>query len=93
MPRPKGSKNRKTAVVVEAVENIDEKIAAVEAEIATLTGELKAKKAELKKLNKAKDKADKLAAEKRAEENRAMLLEAITASGKSIDEVLELLKK
>ena len=93
MPRPKGSKNKKTAVVVDTVENVDEKIAAVEAEIAALTEELKAKKAELKKLTKAKEKAEKVAAEKQAEEDRAKLLEAITASGKSVDEVLELLKK
>lgn len=93
MPRPKGSKNKKTAVVVDTVENVDEKIAAVEAEIAALTEELKAKKAELKMLTKAKEKAEKAAAEKQAEEDRAKLLEAITASGKSVDEVLELLKK
>ena len=93
MPRPKGSKNKKTAVVVDTVENVDEKIAAVEAEVAALTEGLKAKKAELKKLTKAKEKAEKVAAEKQAEEDRAKLLEAITASGKSVDEVLELLKK
>ena len=93
MPRPKGSKNKKTAVVVDPVENVDEKIAAAEAAIAALTEELKAKKAELKKLNKAKEKAEKVAAEKQAEEDKAKLLEAITASGKSVDEVLELLKK
>ncbi len=93
MPRPKGSKNKKTAVVVDTVENVDEKIAAVEAGIAALTEELKAKKAELKKLTKAKEKAEKVAAEKQAEEDRAKMLEAITASGKSVDEVLELLKK
>ena len=41
MPRPKGSKNKKTAVVIDTVENIDEKVAAVEAAIASLTEELK----------------------------------------------------
>ena len=88
MPRPKGSKNKKTAVVIDAVENFDESIAAAEAAIAALTEELKAKKAELKKLTKAKEKADRVAAEKKAEEDRTKLIEAIAASGKSIDEVL-----
>ena len=88
MPRPKGSKNKKTAVVIDAVENFDESIAAAEAAIAALTEELKARKAELKKLTKAKEKADRVAAEKKAEEDRTKLIEAIAASGKSIDEVL-----
>ena len=70
MPRPKGSKNKKTTVVIETVENIDERIAATESAISTLTGELKAKKAELKELTKAKAAAEKLAAEKKAEEER-----------------------
>ena len=42
MPRPRGSKNKKQTVV----DNIDEKIAAAEKEIAELTEKLKAKKAE-----------------------------------------------
>ena len=37
MPRPKGSKNRKSTEFVDTVENIDEKIAATESAIATLT--------------------------------------------------------
>ena len=56
MPRPKGSKNKAKAVI----ENVDEKIAAVEAEIAKLTADLKEKKTELKKLVKAKAEADKV---------------------------------
>lgn len=91
MPRPKGSKNKKTAVVIEAVENIDEKIAAAEAAIAELTESLKAKKAELKELAKAKAEAEKLAAEKKAEEEKAKLMDAITASGKSVDEIISLI--
>ena len=54
MPRPKGSKNKKTAVIIETVESIDERIATTEAAISTLTEELKAKKAELKELTKAR---------------------------------------
>ena len=44
MPRPKGSKNKAKIIV----ENVDEKIVAVEAEIVEMTASLKAKKAELK---------------------------------------------
>ena len=92
MPRPKGSKNKKNAILLETVENIDEKIAAAESEIASLTEALKAKKAELKKLTKAKDKAkaeeEKVEAEKKAEADKAKLLDAFTASGKSVDEII-----
>ena len=89
MPRPKGSKNKKKAVVI--VENVDERIAAAEAEIASLTEQLKAKKAELKDLNKAKAEADRLAAQQKAEAEQAKLLEAVAASGKSIEEIISLL--
>lgn len=88
MPRPKGSKNKAKIVV----ENVDEKIVAMEAEIVEITANLKAKKAELKQLRKAKIEADKAAAEIKAEEEKAKLLEAIQQSGKSLEEVLELLK-
>ena len=91
MPRPKGSKNKKSLVVVDTVENIDEKIIAAESAIAALTEELKAKKAELKELTKAKAEAEKLAAEKKAEEDKAKLMEAIAASGKSVEEIINLL--
>lgn len=91
MPRPKGSKNKKNVAVTDTVENIDEKITSAESAIATLTEELKAKKAELKKLTKAKVEAEKLAAEKKAEEDKAKLMEAIAASGKSVDEIIQLL--
>ena len=88
MPRPKGSKNKAKIIV----ENVDEKIVAVEAEIVEMTASLKAKKAELKQLKKAKVQADKAAEEKKAEEEKAALLEAIAQSGKSMDEILDLLK-
>ena len=93
MPRPKGSKNKKAAVMIETVESIDEKIATTESAISTLTEELKAKKAELKELTKAKATAEKLAAEKKAEEDKAKLLDAIAASGKSIDEIIDMIGK
>ena len=55
---------------IEIPENIEEKVAAVEAEIADLTAKVKAKKAELKKLVKAKEAALKAEAEKKAAEER-----------------------
>lgn len=88
MPRPRGSKNKKQTIV----DNIDEKIAAVEKEIAELTEKLKAKKAELKKLAKAKVENARIAAEMKAEEDKATILSAVEKSGKSVEEILELLK-
>ena len=41
---------------------------------------------------KEKAKADKAAAARKAEEDKARLLDAVAASGKTIEEVLELLK-
>ena len=91
MPRPKGSKNRKTAVIIDTVESIDEKIAAAESAISTLNEELKARKAELKELTRAKAAAEKQAAEKKAEADKAKLLDAVAASGKSIDEIIDMI--
>ena len=88
MPRPKGSKKKKTTVV----ENIDEKIEMVSAEIEQLAASLKTKKAELKDLMKTKEAQMKEAAEKKAEEDKAIILAAIEASGKSVEEILNLLK-
>ena len=95
MPRPKGSKNKKTVTteIVETVESINERIVEVEKAIETLTADLKAKKAELKELTKLKEQAEAAAAEKKAEEDKAKLLEAVAASGKSVDEIIEMLKK
>ena len=91
MARPKGSKNKSRLII----ENVDEKIVAVEAEITELDAALKAKKAELKNLKKAKLQSEKAAAkaaaEKKAEEDKAKVLEAIAQSGKSVDEILDLL--
>ena len=92
MPRPKGSKNKKTFEQMESIEVIDERIASAETAIASLTEELKAKKAELKRYQKMKEDAERIAAEKKAEEEKAAILAAVEASGKSLDEILELLK-
>ena len=99
MPRTKGSKNRvKKSVVQEVkdlqtVEGITDKIAEIEAEINELNDSLKKKKLELKALQKAKVVAEKTAAKKKAEEDKAAILAAVEKSGKSVDEVLEFLQK
>ena len=87
MPRPKGSKNRKTRII----EDVDAKIATAQAEITRLSAELKARKTELRALNRAKQNADKAAAERRAEEDRKAILAAAERSGKTVDEILGLL--
>ena len=92
MPRPKGSKNKKAFKQIESIETIDERIAAAETAIASLTDELKAKKAELKKYQKMREESERVAAEKKAEEDKAAILAAVEASGKSVEEILELLK-
>ena len=95
MPRTKGSKNKKSTVetaVELTVEQFEEKISQVNAEIEKLGADLKAKKAELKRLLKSKKAAVAAQAEKKAEEDKKAIMDAIAASGKSIEEVLELLK-
>lgn len=93
MPRPKGSKNKKAAqVLTDTLESIESRITEAEAAIETLTNDLKAKKAELKELIKLKADAERVAAEKKAEEDKAKIMEAVEKSGKTIDEILELLK-
>ena len=67
---------------------IEEKMAAVEAEITTLSEQLKAKKDELKALAKDKEAAIVAAAEKKAEEDKKAILDAVAASGKSVEEIL-----
>lgn len=61
--------------------SIAERIAAVEAEIEALATQTKEKKQELKALKAEQEEADK-----------AKLIEAFLASGKSIDEAVSLLK-
>ena len=88
MARPKGSMNMKNV----STEDLEAKISAAENEIAMLTGKLKAKRTELKKLKKAKEKNALIAAAKKAEEDKAAILAAIEKSGKSVEEVLEMFK-
>jgi predicted nucleic acid-binding Zn-ribbon protein len=88
MARPKGFMNTKNI----SAEDLEAKIFAAENEITVLTGKLKAKRAELKKLKKAKEKNALIAAAKKAEEDKAVILAAIEKSGKSVEEVLEMFK-
>ena len=95
MPRPKGSKNKPKDVVATAAISLEEysvKIAATENEIEALNAQLKAKKAELKKLTKECAAAEEQAAAQKAEADKAKILEAVANSGKSVDEILEMLK-
>ena len=85
MPR-----GRKKAVPM--IENIEERMEQVNAEIESLKEQLKAKKVELKELQKAKERSDKLAAERKAEEDKEAILAAVAVSGKSVDEILDFLK-
>ena len=95
MPRTKGSRNKKsitTAPEVMSVEAIEAAIAAAEEEVAKLAADLKAKKAELKALVKEKEAAVAAEAERKAEEDKKAIMDAIAASGKTVEEILELLK-
>ncbi len=92
MPRPKGSKNKKTVVVTDTLEEIQARIAAIEVEIEELKKSLKEKKTLLKVLVKEKAEAEIVAAARKAEEDKAAILAAVEASGKSVEEILELLK-
>ena len=93
MPRPKGSKNKpKTTEAVLSVEQYDARIAETEAEIATLTETIKAKKTELKTLTKEREAAVAAAAEAKEEEQKAKLLEAVASSGKSVDEIIAMIQ-
>ena len=91
MPRTKGSKNKPKDIAL-TVEEYNGRITAVETSIEDLNAQLKLKKAELKQLIKDRDAAVAVEAEKKAEEDRAAIIAAIEASGKSVDEVLAFLK-
>ncbi|MBR3309727.1 MAG: hypothetical protein IKG00_07545 [Lachnospiraceae bacterium] len=91
--KPSPRKRIKKAKELLTVEGIDNQIAELEAEIKDLNEKLKEKKVALKALQKSKTVAEKAAAKKKAEEDKATILAAVEASGKSVDEVLEFLKK
>ena len=64
----------------------------MEAEIEELGAQLKNRKDELKGLIKEKEAAIAAAAAKKAEEDKQVILDAVAKSGKSIEEILEMLK-
>ena len=76
MARTKGSKNKVSGMTV------DERIAAVNAELESLQEQVKEKKAKLKQLMAEKDEAD-----------QKRILAAVAASGKSADEVIAMLNE
>lgn len=93
MPRKPGSKNKpKVEAPILTAEEIDNKMSTLQSEIDELGESIKAKKAELKQLAKDKEAAVVAAAEKKAEEDKKAILDAVAASGKSVEEILELLK-
>lgn len=73
------------------VKAINGQISSLEQEIADLTQQLNEKKAELKTLQKAREKAEKLAAKEKDAAETKKLVNAIMKSGKSVEEVLTLL--
>ena len=88
MPRRK-----KTIGEILPVEAINEKIVALEADIEKINADLKAKKSELKALAKDKEAAIKAAAERKVEEEKVAILDAVKSSGKTVEEILDFLKK
>lgn len=73
--------------------NYDELIQASEERIAALSSELKEEKAALKKLKKDKVIYDKMVEEQKKEVEIKEITSMIVESGKSIDEIKELLLK
>ena len=96
MPRPKGSKNRVKKSEIKdkilAPKDLEKMIIKLTDEVRKLEEETKAKKAELKKLMLIKTDMEKNAERKKAEENKARIMAAIEASGKSVEEILDMLK-
>lgn len=78
-------------VVVE--KNYDELIKVSEEKIVTLTSDLKEEKANLKNLKKEKIAFDKAMEKKKKDEEIKELTELIIASGKTPEEIKELLNK
>lgn len=93
MPRPKGSKNKKKNVVVEvSVEQLKVRIAETEAEVGKLSDLLKEKSSELKSLKKDLVVAEAAEARAKIEADKERILAAVADSGKSVEEILALLK-
>ena len=87
---PRGRKKKTVAVTAEEIRAA---IAAAEAEIEETSEKLKGLKAKLKELKKNLAISEAQEAAAKAEAEKRMILEAIEKSGKSVEEVLELLNK
>ncbi len=85
MPRTKGSRNKLKM-------SIDDQINTIEQEIEAMNAQIKEKKTALKALKKQKLAEEKAAAAAAVEARKNQLLDAFAESGKSVDEILELLK-
>lgn len=109
MPRPKGSKNKTKNANIDYAVAIAEKESektSVNAEIENLVGviadakeELKAKKKQLKAIDKkieflttAKENAEKYAVEQAKKDEAIEVVKQALAQGTTVDEILELLK-
>ena len=92
MARPKGSKNKKTVEAV-STDQIKEAITAAEEKLMDLTEQTKATRAEIKALKKQLADAEAAEAAAKAEADRERIMEAVKNSGKSVDEILELIGK
>ena len=75
------------------VERLSAQIESKEEEIQNLEASLKDRKTELKALLKAKVKAEKEKEAAKAAEEKKKLVEAVMSSGRSMEEILEFLKK
>lgn len=93
MPRPKGSKNKKNAkAVTSPSQQIKEQISFIEAEIEKISEDLKARKAKVASLRKDLLVAEAAEARAKVEADKEKLLSAVAASGKSVEEIIQMLK-
>ena len=82
----------KKDIPYKTVAEVDERIAALNAEIEDLNQTVKAKKKEVKELVRSRIVVEKMEAEARAEEAKAELMKAIEESGKSYDDVIRMVR-
>ena len=93
MPRPKGSKNKKTLAAAVSVETIDECILSAEREIAALGEQLRHKRAERRALLKTRQEKLRLAEEQKSAQEKQAVLDAMEKSGRSTEEILAFLQQ
>ena len=87
---PRGRKKKEPVTVT--AEEIREQINTLEEKLADLAEQTKATKAEIKDLKKQLVAAEAAEAAAQAEADKERILEAVKNSGKSVDEIIELLK-